>query len=93
MRANDAAHSSGVKIQAGGEGDVSLSVHAAGALLFADKLPCRGDAIEIGVNGQYMVDALSDLDCDSVSLLCDGPQDPIVMSDGARLAVIMPMRI
>jgi DNA polymerase-3 subunit beta len=56
---------------------------------------CKLKPLTIGVNASYMLDALTVLASDEVTLATSGELDPIVVrgKDESTLAIVMPMRI
>jgi DNA polymerase-3 subunit beta len=86
----------GVKIQLS-EGVIAISTDnpAVGEGQENIDVSYDGDAIEIGFNARYFIDALAVLGGDEVHLELSGALDPAVIRDpgGLFVGVIMPMRI
>lgn len=64
----------------------------------SDELPIsmQGDALEIGFNNRYLIDALKNTECDEVKVLLNGPLSPIkiVPKEGdAFVFLVLPVRL
>lgn len=64
----------------GGEGEDEIAVDFDG-----------GEA-SVGVNSDYLIDALGQLTSETVTIQSSGELDPILITDGGYMAVLMPMR-
>jgi DNA polymerase-3 subunit beta len=60
-----------------------------------DEVPCNyaGKSLTIGVNANYLVDAIAPVFADAVTMKLGGELDPIVIESRGYLAVVMPMRM
>lgn len=55
-----------------------------------------GEAVEIGFNNRYMLDALKNTDTDEVKIVLNGPVSPIVIKPiqgDSFLSIVVPMRL
>lgn len=84
-----------------GDGKVKLKAEAADKGEGVDEVDCEYDAkpAEYGINGRYVLDVLSSMFCESVTLGLSDSLDPIRIEPSQKaagrthVAVVMPMRI
>jgi len=77
----------------GAELTVTASGGATGQDTAVGSIEAKGKPMKIGVNPQFMRDALKCVSSDDVTLLTTGENSPILIEDGFLKIVIMPMRI
>lgn len=60
-----------------------------------DEVPCDGTGeVTIGINGRYLVELLSVLDGENVTIETGGELEPVKLTgDGETVAIAMPMRV
>jgi DNA polymerase-3 subunit beta len=81
-----------------GEGVVRIASESPGVGEGFDELPVDydGTPVQVGLNGKYLLEVLSALTEDEVTIDLNGELDPIIVrpvGDRSFLAVVMPMRI
>jgi DNA polymerase-3 subunit beta len=81
-----------------GDGVVRIASESPGVGEGFDELPIDfdGSPVQVGLNGKYLLDVLSALSEDEITIDLNGELDPIIVrpvGERSFLAVVMPMRI
>ena len=64
-----------------------------GSALERIKIKHKGDSIEVSVNPKFIIEPLSGLDCEEITMLLQDSSAPVVIQADSFKAVIMPCRI
>lgn len=77
------------------ENELSVSASSTNQDEGEEVIPCThdGEELNIGFNGQYVLDALSSIDSETADIYAKDSGSPILIKEDYYTAIVMPMRI